>query len=490
MKRLYFGDNLDILKELYREFPAGFIDMIYNDPPFNSGKNYNILFESVDMTDTKAQREAFNDTWSNISYIDTINEIKGLDMNLYNFLNTLENLGLPKSYISYLSTMSLRIWYMRKLLKPTGSFFLHCDPTMSHYLKIICDLIFGFGKKYFRNEIIWHYRKWPSGDSQFQRNHDVILFYTPTEHKDRVFNIRYMPRAASTQKRFGNKKIVSGFEENGSRIPSAMEEEDSKGVQRDDVWDISRVPPIKMLFPTEKPFVLLERIIDTTTKEGDLVADFFCGCGTTVMASEVMKRNWIGVDISHLSIKLITNRLVDMYGDKIKKDFQIIGFPKDIASARELALTPSGKFKFEEWIVEVMLHGVLNTRKNETGYDGFMTFDIQSTKSICLIEVKSGNATLTQLNHFIKTVGNKKADMGIFVCFSEQITAGMVRACKKEGFYKSDIFGDKYSKIQVISVEDIIDGKLPNRPVTKPTTFKSSDRVIKSDGEQQTLEIE
>lgn len=172
MNRLCFGDNLDILKELYSQYPQGFINLIYIDPPFNSKRNYNVLFESVDLKDATAQKEAFADTWSNVSYMDTLNELSDLDISLFNFLRDLDNTNISKGAISYLTTMAIRLWYMHRLLKDTGSFYLHCDPTMSHYLKILCDLIFG--EKHFRNEIIWHYRKWSNSPNPLrnaQKNH-------------------------------------------------------------------------------------------------------------------------------------------------------------------------------------------------------------------------------------------------------------------------------------------------------------------------------
>jgi site-specific DNA-methyltransferase (adenine-specific) len=151
--RLYFGDCLNVLKELHSEQPKGFIDLIYIDPPFNSKRNYNVLFESIDLDDTNAQKQAFADTWSNYEYVDTINEIAELDRDLYTFLKTLSDIRISDSAVAYLSTMAIRIYYMHKVLKDTGSFYLHCDPTMSHYLKVVCDLIFG--EKNFRNEITW-----------------------------------------------------------------------------------------------------------------------------------------------------------------------------------------------------------------------------------------------------------------------------------------------------------------------------------------------
>ena len=149
--KLYYGDCLHILTKLYKEH-SSFIDLIYIDPPFNSKRNYNILFEEADIKDTQAQKEAFADTWSNVSYKDTLSEIQSLDLDLHKFLESLDHIRIPKSVVSYLTTMAIRIWYMHKVLKDTGSFYLHCDSTMNSYLRLVCDLIFGNNN--FRNEII------------------------------------------------------------------------------------------------------------------------------------------------------------------------------------------------------------------------------------------------------------------------------------------------------------------------------------------------
>lgn len=175
LNQLYFGDILDILKDLHRRHPEGFIDLIYIDPPFNSKRNYNVLFENLDMADTMAQKEAFAGTWSKVSYMDTLNETKSLDPDLYEFISTLNRIRISKSAVSYLTTMAIRILYMHRLLKNTGSFYLHCDPTMSHYLKLLCDLIFG--EKNIRNEITW--QRTTSGKSVYKnlpRNTDYIIY--------------------------------------------------------------------------------------------------------------------------------------------------------------------------------------------------------------------------------------------------------------------------------------------------------------------------
>ncbi|NJE06682.1 site-specific DNA-methyltransferase, partial [Thermococcus sp. M36] len=176
MNHLYFGDCLDVLKELKTQYPQPFIDLIYIDPPFNSKRNYNVLFESMDMKDANAQKQAFADTWSNYNYVDTLNEIADIDKELYTILNTFHNLkSISDSAVAYLTTMAIRIWYMHKLLKDTGSFYLHCDSTMSHYLKLICDMIFG--EKNHQNEISWKRTSAHSDAKKYSRVTDKILFY-------------------------------------------------------------------------------------------------------------------------------------------------------------------------------------------------------------------------------------------------------------------------------------------------------------------------
>lgn len=488
MNKLYFGDNLDVMKRLYHdEHQQEFIDLIYNDPPFNSKRNYNVLFESVDLDDTKAQKEAFADTWSNVSYIDTLNEIRDLDLNLYNFLHALDNINISKSAISYLATMSIRIWYMHRFLKPTGSFYLHCDPTMSHYLKIICDLIFG--EKYFNNEIVWSYKRYTAASNRFQRLHDVILFYS--KRNNFVFNElrdEYGHNSGKADSHYKQDNDGKWFRWQKRKNKEPYKVFLSEGKRTGDVWEISIINASakeRLGYPTQKPEALLDRIILASSNPGDLVADFFCGCGTTIASAQKNNRRWLGSDISHLAVKLITKRLVDTYGDEIKKTFEIHGFPKDLDSARELAAgVKGGRLLFEEWIVEVMLHGILNEKRNSMGYDGYFTFDMNGQKNVGLIEVKSGGATPTQLNHFVMTVADKKAQMGIFVCFAEEVTDNMRGIAKKQGYFSPEF---KYEKIQILTVQDILNGKLPNRPASKIETFKQAERKIASDANQSKL---
>ncbi len=270
--------------------------------------------------------------------------------------------------------------------------------------------------------------------------------------------------------------------------------DDLPGKSLNDVWiDIPRIGNTsneRLGYPTQKPEALLERIITTSSNEGHLVADFFCGCGTTIAAAQGLKRNWLGVDISHLAVRLIAKRLGEGFGVRINKNFEIHGFPKDIASAKELANeVKGGRLEFEEWIVEVLLHGVLNERRNEQGFDGYLTLDVQGQKNIGLIEVKSGNANTSQVNHFIKTVEKLNGNFGLFVCFEDQVTKGMREAAKREGYFNEEIFGRQYDKIQIVTVDYLIEGNIPRLPESRKTTYKKAERKIISDSEQGKLEL-
>ncbi len=267
MGTLYCGDCLDVLEQ---KIAPESVDLIYLDPPFFSNRKYEKIWGD------EAEVRSFEDRWSG-----------GIEV--------------------YSTWMAERLRACHRVLKPTGSLFLHCDWHASHHLRMRLDEIFGRGN--FVNEIIWHYKKWSAGNGLFQRNHDNIFFYAKSDSKERVFNKEYMARAASTQKRFGDRKIQSGFDDDGKRVPSTTGKEKSEGVALDDVWDIGRVAPVKQLYPTEKPDALLSRIIEVASNPGQVVLDPFCGCGTTVVAAERLGRKWIGVDISPTAVKVVKTRV-------------------------------------------------------------------------------------------------------------------------------------------------------------------------------------
>ncbi|MEO8210963.1 MAG: DNA methyltransferase [bacterium] len=505
MNTLYFGDCLDILKELHRENSTGFIDLIYIDPPFNSKRDYNILFEdAVDIKDATAQKQAFADTWSNVSYYDSLSELQDIDLNLHTFLTTLDRLNTSKSAVSYLTTMAIRILYMHKVLKDTGSFYLHCDSTMSHYLKIVCDIIFG--EKNFRNNIVWCYKEREISKSQWNKKHDDILFYTKSEKN--IFNWKevYENYSEGSLKKFnyedddgrkfqirgkggkytGEQGLNIGLEKINPELIYRDYLDKSPGVPPRDWWTIpviNRAAKERLGYPTQKPESLLERIIKASSNEGDMVADFFCGCGTTIAVAERLKRNWLGTDISHLAIKLVLKRLTDPYlknpekAEEIRKRLQIKGLPKDIASAKELAAnTKGGRLEFQDWIIEVMLGGVVNPKKTaDGGWDGHITFEeVNDKKETVLIEVKSGKVNVKNVREFIHVIEKQKAKIGVFVCFAEYVTKEMLKETKSQGNYNKGVWGTRYDKIQIITIEDILNGKIIQMPVSTKTTFKKA----------------
>ncbi|NQT33889.1 restriction endonuclease [bacterium] len=510
--RLFYGDCLDVLKNSIDDES---IDLIYIDPPFNSKRNYNVLFESIDMSDTKAQKEAFADTWSNVKYIDQLHEIQDLNLDLFKLLSTLDSINVSKGAVSYLTTMALRIIYMHRKLKKAGSFYLHCDPTMGHYLKIICDQIFY--TKNFRNEIVWK-RMTPSGfkgKRDIGTSHDVIMRYSKSsrftynpihvsyseeylkerfnkiDEKGRRFKDEKIGTATSNKTIERLKKEGRIYETSSGKLRIKHFLKDAKGYVLDDVWTdiyaINSQAQERLGYPTQKPEILLERIIQTSSNEGDVVADFFCGCGTAVAVAQRLNRHWIGVDISHLAVRLMYNRLLESNNNnndqrrKTKNNIEINGFPRDIASARELAAgTKKGRIKFQDWIIEIMLEGVSNPKKvGDGGYDGYLTLYRDAKKrDVVLIEVKSGSITIEKIRAFINVVNHEKAVMGIWVCFADQVTKGMRIEAQQAGYYDQDAFGTKYPRVQILTVEDLFEGKTVAHPYPAMfnVTFKKAYR--------------
>src|SRR6266446_4336318 len=364
---LYYGDNLDILR---RYLDDESVDLIYLDPPFNSNADYNVLFAEKSGEQAHAQIKAFEDTWEwGLEAAQEYAEVlrSGHDRVAKALKGMHDFLG-GNDMMAYLSMMAPRLIELRRVLKPTGSIYLHCHPTASHYLKMLMDAIFG--PKHFKNEVIWHYRKWATGWNYFQRNHDVVFFYGKLQ-KGTVFNRLFMERAPSTLKRFGKLKIVSGFDEHGVRLPSQTEDKESEGVAMDDVWDIGRVLPINQLYATEKPPALLARIITASSPENGLVLDPFCGCGTTIEMAEALKRRWIGIDITPLAITLIRYRLREAFGSTVK--YEVIGEPVSIPDAATLAATDP--YHFQWWALGLVRARPVEQKKGaDKGIDGRLFF--------------------------------------------------------------------------------------------------------------------
>lgn len=485
MRKLYYGDNLDILRTKIAE---NSIDLCYIDPPFNSKKKYFQIYNNIGKED-QAQTQAFTDTWRwDTRAVEGYQEILTNAENRFtsqcvDLLRGLRGVLKESGMLAYLISMALRITEIQRVLNPSGSFYLHCDPTASHYLKLICDAIFCARGGDFINEIIWHYRKWPSGDYTFQRNHDVIFFYTKSHSRERVFNQLYMDRSPSTLKRFGTSKIISGHDGEGNRLPSETEEADSEGVRQDDVWDISRVAPVKQWYPTEKPEALLDRIIRASTQEGDTVLDAYCGCGTTVIVAEQYHLNWIGIDITYNSIGTILKRIEKTLpgGKDLLKEIHIDGIPKDVESARALAHKKDDRLRkeFEKWAVLTYTEhrATINDKKSaDWGIDGISYFWSSSTDTEKIIfQVKSGNnvgrSDVAELKGNMEREGAK---LGVLITLKEPTTPMRIEE-KSAGMYHHPLMGRNYPVIQIVTIKDMIEnGKRLEIPLSLESV-KSSD---------------
>lgn len=480
MNTLYYGDNLQILREHVADKS---IDLIYLDPPFNSKATYNILFDEPTGEMSEAQIAAFEDTWHwGIETEQTFQEIVDIaPTRVVEFIQACRDNFIGRNDVmAYLTMMCIRLLELQRALKDTGSIYLHCDPTASHYLKVLMDAIFL--KKNFRNEIIWHYRKWPTGRKQFQRNHDVILFYCKSESENRTFNELYMERAASTLKRFGTAKIISGHDAEGKRLPSQMAEEESIGVRQDDVWDIGRVPPIKQLFPTQKPHALLERIILASSNEGDIVLDPFCGCGTATVAAHELKRQWLGIDVTHLAINLIKWRLRHTFGLEAKRDYRVVGEPVDLAGAKVLA--GQNRYQFQWWACSLIDARPYGDKKKgaDTGIDGILFIQEKDKIQRGIVSVKSGSISPKDVRDLGHVIDREKAAIGILVTLVKP-TVPMKREAASKGLYKTAYSHKTYPRLQIITIKELLDGQGPHLPPTIET-FKKATRV------SQNLELE
>ncbi|MHB8172916.1 MAG: DNA methyltransferase [Nitrospirota bacterium] len=475
---LYFGDNLKILREYVKDES---VDLIYLDPPFNSKADYNILFKEPTGEFSKAQITAFGDTWHwNEETERAFQEIIRIaPSNVIEMMNSFKQFLHPNDMMAYLTMMCVRLVELKRVLKDTGSIYLHCDPTASHYLKVLMDAIFG--KKFFRNEIIWHYRKWPSGGRQFQRNHDCILFYSKTDSAERIFKkIDLMDRTESTLKRFGKLKIVSGHDEEGKRLPSQMEEEESLGVPRDDVWDIGRVPPVKQLFPTQKPELLLSRILRASTNEGDVVLDPFCGCGTTIVEAYKNRRKWIGIDITHLAVNLIKWRLSDMFGLEAGVEYKVVGEPEDLEGAKELAL--ENRHQFQWWATAFIDGKPFGDKKKgaDTGIDGWLYYFGDKKKlGKAVVSVKSGGVSVKDIRDLGHVIDRENSGIGILITL-EKPTRNMQSEAVNKGFYHSETFNKDYPRIQILTVEEMFKGKRPDTPPTI-VSYKRAQKSTRED---------
>ncbi|MDD1451727.1 site-specific DNA-methyltransferase [Sphingomonas sp. H160509] len=391
---LFYGGNLAVLR---KEIADESVDLIYLDPPFNSNANYGILFKEPDGKSSNAQIEAFEDTWHwNETAEDAFDQVaRSGSTKAFDLLNAMRGFLGDNDMMAYLAMMAVRLLELHRVLKPTGSLYLHCDPTASHYLKLLLDAIFG--KRQIANEIVWCYRRYTAASNRFQRLHDTLLFYGKTDQ--RRFNDIRIPYGETSGKK------DSHYRQDGDgrwfRWQKRKDAEPYRiyladGVRLGDWWDIPIINASskeRLGYPTQKPSALLERIIAASSNEGDVVLDPFCGCGTAVHAAEKLKRQWIGIDVTHLAISLIEKRMKDAFPGVT---FTVEGTPKDLASAYDLALRD--KYQFQWWAVSMVDALPYGGRKKgaDGGIDGLIYFndhDPASGKMVthrAIVSVKGG----------------------------------------------------------------------------------------------------
>jgi len=456
MNTLWYGDNLEILR---KNIEKESIDLIYLDPPFNSKATYNILYKEPSGTKSQAQIEAFTDTWHwgtdtevNYRYLienpDVPQKVSLLINSLHNFLGT-------NDMSAYLVMMAVRLLEMHRVLKNTGSIYLHCDPTASHYLKLVMDSVFGANN--FRSEIIWRIG-WVSGfkvkKKGWIRNHDTIFYYTKSNKF--TFNKLWLP-------------YPEGF------INARGDPPPERGYPIEDTWNCYHLDKLnsimimsfskeKLGYPTQKPLALLERIIKASSNPGDVVLDPFCGCGTTVAAAQKLDRKWIGIDITYLAINLIISRLKQ---DDPTLDIEVKGVPKDLESARFLA--SQNKKQFEYWALSLV---GARPQTPDHGVDGVIYLYNEHSKQTqtVIVQIKGGGINPGMIRDFRGTIERENAYVGVFITLEEP-TMGMRTEASTLGFAEEpkDVTyffgaGRPIPRFQIITIEELFNGKQPILP--------------------------
>ena len=463
---LIYGDNLDVLR---RYIPDESVDLVYLDPPFNSNANYNVLFKDKSGQDSAAQIEAFGDTWHwDQVAAATMHEVLRQGGPAAEALVAFERLLGTNDMLAYLAMMAARLVELRRVLKPTGSIYLHCDPTASHYLKVLMDAVFG--AEHFRNEIIWHYyNKFQRGDiGMFARGHDVILFYGCSTGREIVFHEVREERAAPV------KQLLRVWEPATKRIVN-KKGPDGKVMYRevtdrkvDDVWRIPYIVPASkegLGYPTQKPLALLERIISASSNPGDVVLDPFCGCGTTVAAAQKLGRRWIGIDVTHLAIGLMRKRLTDAFGDAA--EFKVYGEPTTEQDAAELAETEP--YQFQWWALSLVGASPMDRKKGaDKGIDGRLYFvdTADGRAKTVIISVKAGKLQAGYVRDLRGVVEREGAAIGVLLSLNAP-TGPMRAEAAAAGLYDSP--WGSHPRLQIITVGDLLDGRRIDMPAQSQT---------------------
>ena len=539
---LYYGDNLDILRQHVADES---VDLVYLDPPFNSNASYNVLFKERSGEESPAQIKAFTDTWEWTQESERIYEreiitnpdappaVKEMIWAFRQFVGA-------NAMMAYLVMMAPRLVELHRVLKPTGSIYLHCDPTASHYLKVLMDTIFG--TENFRSEITWKrtsaHSDTKQGRQQHGRVHDLILFYTKsskwtwnplyTEYDRDYIDQFYRHVEPDTGRRYrlgdltgpgGAAKGNPSYEVMGvtrywryseERMAKLIDEgrimqtrpgavpaykrylDEMPGVPLQNLW--TDIRPIgsqareRLGYPTQKPQALLERIIAASSNEGDVVLDPFCGCGTAVAAAEKLKRHWIGIDVTHLAVALMKNRLRTAFDIVPGKDYEVVGEPADVGSAR--ALAEQDRYQFQFWAMSLLeaLPRESGKRGADRGIDGLVYFidGPRGGMKKAVVQVKSGRVSAPLIRDLKGTVEREKAALGLFITLEEP-TSAMRTEAVSAGFYHSAVWQKDFPKIQIRTIGELLDGKVFEVP-PHPSMYQAAERVQRTEAQQTSLD--
>lgn len=537
--KLYYGDNLDVLRRYVKDES---VDLIYLDPPFNSRQDYNVLFAEKDGSQSSSQITAFEDTWEwNLDAERAYQEIVESGGTVSQAMQAFRTFLGHSDMMAYLAMMAPRLIELKRVLKVTGSIYLHCDPTASHYLKMLMDAVFG--PQYFCNEIIWKRTTAHSSSKRYGPVHDTILFYTKTNvflwneqrlpHSDDYIRSKY-----NHVDKDGRKYTLSDLSASGVRHGSSGKEwrgidptargyhwkftvenlekldvegrlywppnggvprykrylDEVKGMVLQDVWEdifpINSQAQERLGYPTQKPEALLERIIKASSNEGDLVLDPFCGCGTAIVAAQRLGRRWIGIDITHLAVNLIKKRLDDIFGADIRKSYDVIGEPVSLPDAEDLA--KNDPYQFQWWSLGLVSARPTDQRKGaDRGIDGRLYFhdDKSGTTKQIIFSVKAGHVNVAHVRDLRGVLDREKAAIGVLITL-ESPTKPMEKEAAEAGFYQSPHLDEKFPRIQILTVEQLLSGAQVAYPRWLDATFKRAPKAKGAAAEQMTLDAD
>ncbi|MBA4375270.1 MAG: site-specific DNA-methyltransferase [Anaerolinea sp.] len=540
MNTLYYGDNLKVLREYIKDES---VDLIYLDPPFNSNRSYNVLFKDESGNSSDAQITAFDDAWhwgetAERTYQDII---QNAPMNVAQMIGALREFIGANQMLAYLVMMAARLVELRRVLKPTGSLYLHCDPTASHYLKILLDMIFGVQN--FRNEINWKRQSAHSDAVGYGSVHDTILFYSKStvftwndnyQKYDPDYVDQYYRYKDSDGRRWMSDNLSAAGLSGGGyeyvwkgitrvwRCPIATMEkleaegrifytkngiprrkrylDESKGLPIQDVW--TDLEPLRswhaerLGYPTQKPLALLERIIQASSNPGDVVLDPFSGCGTCIDAAQSLGRQWIGIDITHLAIAMHKARLKDRFGFEPNKDYKVVGEPEDLSGAQQLAR--EDRYQFQWWALSLIQArplgsdgGKTGKKGSDRGVDGAINFlEERGAVKRALVQVKSGHVKSGDIRDLKGTLEREGAQIGVFLTLDPP-SREMVTEAASAGFYHSGLWQKDYPRIQILSVEDLLNGvgvRIPPTP-SGSEAFKKAEKAASEGAKQGELGI-